>query len=429
VEKGLQTQADQSSFRGYLLFFGGQQISLLGSSVAQFVVIWWITIETESAWYLALASIAGFAPMILLTPFAGVMVDRWSRKVLIGVMDLLQALSTVLLISLFWTGIVSIAYVLVLLAFRSCCQAFHAPAVEAIVPIMVPREKLSRINGLNYLLTGVMTLVGPVAAALLLVLWRIDQVLWIDPATFMIALTSLLLIKIPSVRGKHETSSFKEDFKEGFGFIRKSRGLLPLIFMATTLNFLLMPLSTLLPYFVSYDHHGGAIDFGFVTAATQFGILAGGGFMMLKQFKRKMLTSMVFILTYFLGYVLVSLTPFGLFWFMGVSLFVMTFGVAPANVLFRTIIQTIVPAQMQGRVNSVLMSLSSAASPFGMMLSGIIAEFTGTANLFLACATIGTIVLLFAWFLTDMKHVENIQENSYTSANESSNLSAHTGAS
>jgi DHA3 family macrolide efflux protein-like MFS transporter len=239
---------------------------------------------------LALASIAGFAPMILLTPFAGVLVDRLSRKALIGFVDFLQALSTIVLILLYWLDIVSVSYVLIVLVFRSCCQAFHAPAVEAIVPLMVPRDKLSRINGLTYLLNGIMALIGPISAALLLVFWRIDQVLWIDPATFVVALIPLLFIRIPSVNAQREKSSFKKDFVEGLAFIRNSRGLMPLILLATTLNFLLQPLSTLLPYYVSFDHRGVATDFALVGAFVQAGMFAGGVLMIVvKEFRRKML--------------------------------------------------------------------------------------------------------------------------------------------
>ena len=421
----METQANLTSFKNYLLFFAGQQISLMGSSASQFVVIWWITLETQSTWYLALASVAGFAPMILLTPFAGVIVDRWSRKLVIGLVDLLQALSTIVLISLFWLGIASVWYILVLLVFRSCCQAFHVPAVEAIVPLMVPRDKLGRINGLNYVLNGIMTLIGPVVAAILLTFWEIHQILWIDPATFIVAVVPLLLIRIPSVRREREKSSFKRDFTEGLAFIKHSRGVMPLIFLATALNFLLMPLTTLLPYFVNYDHHGLAAEFALVTAVTQLGLFAGGTFMIIiKEFKRKMLMTVIFIQLCFLGYALTAFTPTGWFWFMSACLFIMTFAVAPANILLRTITQTIVPAQMQGRVNSVLMSLSSAASPFGMMISGIIAAYTATANLFLACAIAGTVVLLGAWFFTDMRHVEGIKEVPTTPADEASTAPA-----
>ena len=172
--------ADQRTFRDYLYFWAGQLVSLFGSSVSQFVIIWWITLETQSALYLSLSSFLGFVPTVILSPFAGVLADRWSRKALIAVTDLLQALATVILIVMFWLGNVSLWQVLAILTFRGVMQAFHYPASSAITPLMVPKEKLSRMNGLNYLLNGAVTMIGPIAAAILLEVWEIHQILWID---------------------------------------------------------------------------------------------------------------------------------------------------------------------------------------------------------------------------------------------------------
>jgi len=316
----MEIQAGQVTFRSYLFFWSGQLVSLLGSSVAQFVIIWWITLETGSPLYLSIASFLGLVPMIILTPFAGVLVDRWSRKALIGIADFLQALVTVVLIFLFWLSSVSIWQVLVLLTVRGIFQAFHSPAVSAIVPLMVPKAKLSRINGLNYLLTGAVTLIGPVVAALLLTFWKISQILWIDAITFMVAVIPLLLITIPSVRNKQDKSSFKKDLGEGLAFIKNGRGFLPLLILATVLNFLLTPLSTLLPYYVKFDHFGEAPDLAIVMAFFQGGILAGGLLMsVMKGFKKKMVAIMSSVYIIFLGYALVALTPTGVFWFMAIG--------------------------------------------------------------------------------------------------------------
>jgi DHA3 family macrolide efflux protein-like MFS transporter len=361
--------------------------------------------------YLSIASLLGFAPMIILSPFAGVLVDRWSRKALIGVVDFLQALATVVLIFLFWSGSVSIWQVLVMLTLRGAFQAFHTPAVSAIIPLMVPKPKLSRINGLNYLLSGAVTLTGPVVAALLLVLWRIDQILWIDAGTFLVAVIPLLIIKIPSVRMKQDTSSFGKDFVEGLAFIKNGRGFLPLLVTATAVNFLLTPLSTLLPYYVKFDHLGEAPDLALVMAFFQGGILAGGLLMsVIKDFKNKMVmvTSGIYII--FLGYAVVALTPTGLFWFMAIGALVMAFCVPVVNVSIQTISQTVVPMKMQGRVNSVTTALASAATPLGMILSGVIVEFTRTANLYLGCAGLGILVLTLSWIFTDIRNVEKMEE-------------------
>ena len=416
----METPANSATFGNYLTFWSGQLVSLLGSSVAQFVIIWWITLETGSALYLGISSLLGFAPMVILSPFAGVLVDRWSRKMLIGVVDFLQALATVALILLFSLGAVSIGQVLALLTLRGIFQAFHNPAVSAIVPIMVPRDKLSRMNGANYLLAGAVTLVGPILAALLLEFWKISEILWIDAATFIVAVIPLFVITIPSVRNKQEKSqddpSFRKEFSEGLAFIKKARGFLTFVMLATALNFLLTPISTLFPYYVKFDHLGGAPDLAFVMAFFQGGILAGGLLMLvIKEFKRKMVAIVLSVFVIFLGYALLALTPTGLFWFMATSALIMSFCLPIANVSIQTITHTVVPVEMLGRVSSVIGALASAASPLGMILAGVIVEFTQTANLFLACAGLGMLILTLSWLLTDIRHIEEMEKAPPTS--------------
>jgi DHA3 family macrolide efflux protein-like MFS transporter len=405
----MEVQVSQETFRSYLFFWVGQLVSLLGSSIAQFVIIWWITLTTGSALYLALASFLGLAPMVILGPFVGVFVDRWNRKILIFTADFLQALATVVLIFLFWLGVVSLLHIFILLTIRGILQAFHSPTVSAIIPLMIPKEKLSRMNGLNYLCSGAVTLIGPVAAALMLAFWQIHQILWIDMATFIVAFIPLLMIKIPPVRREQEKSSFKEDFLEGFTFIRNGKGLPPLLALATALNFLLVPLSTLLPYYVKVVHSGGAPDWAFVMAFLQGGILVGGLVMtVIKGFKKKMVAVALSLYVIFLGYALIALTPLRAFWFMAMGGTIMALCVPAANVTLQTIIQTVVPIKMQGRVNSVVNALASAATPFGMVFSGIIVQFIPTANLFLGCAIIGALTVTVSWLFTDVKHVENV---------------------
>jgi DHA3 family macrolide efflux protein-like MFS transporter len=402
----MENAASEKAFRSYLLFWSGQLTSLLGSSVAQFVIIWWITLETESTLYLSLAALFGLAPMVVLAPFAGVFADRWNRKMLVITVDFLQALATVALIFLFWTGIVSIWSIFVLLTLRGIFQAFHQPAVSAITPSMVPKEKLSRMNGINYLFTGAVTLVGPVVGAFLLGFWRIQEILWIDIVTFVLALTLILTVTIPSVRTEHENSSFHHDFMAGFNIVKSTRGFLPLLFLATAINFLLTPLSTLLSYYVKFDHLGGAPEFALVMAFLQGGILGGGLFMSLtKGFRRRMLAVTLSLYLFFLGYALIALTPTGWFWFMAISGLFAAFFVPIVNVSLETIMQTIIPLNMQGRVSSVTMALAMAAQPLGMILSGVVAVFTGTAYLFLGCAAVGILSITISWFFTDVRHV------------------------
>ena len=407
----MEPTANQESFRQYLSFLLGQQFSLLGSSVVQFTIIWWITIETGNPLYLSLAALVGFAPIVILAPFTGVLVDRLNRKTVIMLADFCQSLATVGLILVFWLNFASIIVVLTLLTVRGIFQAFHAPAVSAIVPSMVPKDKLSRINGLEYVLNGAVQLGGPIIAALLLSFAEIEQVLWIDPITFCVAIAILVFIRIPSVRENIMRSSFKKDFLEGLSYVKGVRGLIPLIFLATALNFLLTPFSTLLPYFVRFSHSGGVGELALVEVFLQGGFFAGGAVMLLtKGFSNKIAAFTGSILVAFVGYAVISFTPMGLFLFMAVAALVFTVPIPIANVSVRTILQTVVPLEMQGRVISVVISLSSLAAPLGMVLSGVFAAYVGASTLFLACALTGMVVTVSSWYLTGIRHVEKMQE-------------------
>src|SRR5512136_143334 len=206
--------ANHVTFRGYLLFWSGQLVSLLGSSIVQFAIIWWITVTTGSALYLAIATFLALVPIVVFGPIAGVFADRWNRKKLVFVADLMQALAVIVLIMLFWTGLAGIWQMLAVLTFRAVFQAFHEPTVSAITPSMVPKDKLSRLNGLNYLFSGAVRLVGPILAAVLLQTWQMHRILWLDVVTFLIAIVPLVMIKIPMVRIHEAGKSFRNELYE-----------------------------------------------------------------------------------------------------------------------------------------------------------------------------------------------------------------------
>ncbi|MHA1212421.1 MAG: MFS transporter, partial [Candidatus Heimdallarchaeota archaeon] len=235
-----------SNMKGFVYFFSGQLISLLGSSVIQFVITWWITIETESALLLSLSLFIGFIPTVILTPIAGVFVDRWNLKALIAIVDFLQAAVTVVLIVLFIFNLVTIPIIFIFAAIRGIFQAFHQPAVQTLIPIMVPRKHLSRMNSVSYLFNSVIFLVGPIFGAFLNSVWDIKFILWIDMITFGIAVIPLLIIKIPKLPkvddGTKVKRKFFTDFKEGIVFIKNKKGLLALLGGFAITNLFLMPL-------------------------------------------------------------------------------------------------------------------------------------------------------------------------------------------
>ena len=406
----MEELADQSTFKSYLLFWSGQLVSLMGSLVVQFAITWWITIITGSALYLSLGIFLYFLPMVFLTPITGVLVDRWDRKKLIAIVDSFQSLVTVWIIVLFYLGIADPLGVILINSLRGVCQAFHMPAVSAVVPTMVPKDKLSRLNGVSYLFTSLIQLVGPVIGAVLMAFFPLQLILWIDVITFAIALIPLLMIKIPSVRNlseKVKTTSFKKDFKEGIITIRIIPGLLILLFLDMIINFLVAPVNVLLPLYINVTHLGTALDLAFISMFLNGGMILGGVITTLKKnWKHKNAT-------YFIGMMIVlgllsvlGIAPTGVFILLWLGVGLVGFILPIINTIYMTIIQTTVPPDKMGRVSSVIQSFGNAMFPIGTIIAGPLAEAIGIRSVFIYGSFIGVLIIFLTWRFTKMRHID-----------------------
>ena len=170
-------QPTPKSMRPFFTIWIGQVFSLLGSQLVQFALIWWLTQQTGSATVLALASIVGLVPQVVLGPFVGPLIDRWSRKWTMILADAAVALSTVVLVYLFWAGTVEVWHIYVILFIRALGGAFHWPAMTASVSLMVPQEHLTRVQGLNQILNGGLRIASAPLGALLISLFPMENVL------------------------------------------------------------------------------------------------------------------------------------------------------------------------------------------------------------------------------------------------------------
>ena len=152
----------------FFTIWSGQALSILGSQLVQFALIWHLTVQTGSATVLALASLVGMLPNVVLGPFIGTLVDRWNRRRIMLVADSIVALATLLLVVLFALDVVEVWHIFALLFIRSLAGIFHANAMSASTSLMVPVEQLTRIQGLNQLLNGGLNVVAAPLGALLL---------------------------------------------------------------------------------------------------------------------------------------------------------------------------------------------------------------------------------------------------------------------
>ena len=183
VREDVKATKEGSWKKRFFLIWSGQISSLMGSSVVQFVLIWWLTQKTGSATVLALATTVGFLPEILLGPFAGALVDRWNRKRVMIAADGLVALVTVGLVFLFWVGAEAVWQIYVVVLLRSLGSVFHFAAWQASISLLVPESKLSRVAGLNQSLRGAVNIAGPPLGAFLLNMLPLYGALSVDVFT------------------------------------------------------------------------------------------------------------------------------------------------------------------------------------------------------------------------------------------------------
>ncbi|MCK4692838.1 MAG: MFS transporter, partial [Anaerolineales bacterium] len=284
------SDVEQNSVKGrknwkvdFFTVWTGQAISLLGSMLVQFALIWYLTVEYQSATILATASLVGLLPHVFLSPFVGALVDRWNRRVIMIAADTVIALATVVLVVLFALDVVEMWHIFLIMFVRAVGGGFHGPAMMASTSLMVPKEHLTRIQGINQMLNGGLNIVSAPLGALMLELLPMQGILGLDVGTAVLAILSLFLVAIP--QPVLRDVSFSEgsgplavlnDMKVGLRYVVSWKGLLILLVLATMINFFLTPAFSLLPLLVKGHFGGGAVQLSWLNAGFGFGVIAGG---------------------------------------------------------------------------------------------------------------------------------------------------------
>jgi MFS transporter, DHA3 family, macrolide efflux protein len=379
-----QAQAWQWRF---FSFWIAQAASLFGSSIAQFALIWWLTTTTNSATVLATAALIGTLPGILISPFAGVLVDRWNRRTILIVADGINALAAGVLMLLFWQSAIEVWHIYIAMAVRATAGAFQFPAVQSSTALMVPEEQLARVAGLNQLLQGIMLIAGPPLGALLVSLWPLAAVLGIDVVTACIAVLLLTVISIPQPQRatpQGRQPGMLDEMVAGLRYIWRWPGLLAVLLIATVINLVLTPAFTLVPILVTQHFGGDALLLASMNAAQGIGLLLGGVLLSIwGGFKQRMRTALLGLIGLGIGTLLLGLAPADMASIALVGMLVVGIMGPLVNGPFFAVIQTIVAPEMQGRVFTVAGSISMGVAPLGLAFAGPLADALGVRSWYL----------------------------------------------
>lgn len=394
--------------------WGGQAVSLFGSALVQFALVWWLTVSTRSATVLTTATLAAVLPGVLLAPLAGVLVDRLSRRRVMLAADAAVAAATLLLAYLFASGAVQVWHVYAILMARAAAGAFQEPAMTASTSLMVPGEHLARVAGFNESLRGGMGIVAPPAGALLLEALPMQGVLAVDVVTAVLGMLPLFFVHVPqpapaaTAESGPAQPSFWGELRAGLRYVRGWPALVTLLGMALFLNFLVSPGSSLIPLLVTEHFGGGALQLASLDAVFGSGVIAGGLLLgVWGGFRRRIYTSLLGLVGLGAGFALLGLAPAGAFWLALASAAISSVMQVFVNGPVMAILQATIAPEMQGRVFSLIRAGSAAMMPLGLLLAGPLAEVLGVRTWFLigggACILMGGL----GWFMPALLALED----------------------
>ncbi|MEA5129084.1 MAG: MFS transporter [Proteiniphilum sp.] len=385
----------------FAIIWSGQFFSILTSSLVNFAIIIWLSLETGSAEMLAWAAIAGLLPQSIIGPFTGALIDRWNRKRIMMLADTFIALCTLILAILFWIDIAQVWHIFGLLALRSIGSAFHMPAMQASVPLLAPTDQLTRIAGVNQIIASVSQIAGPALGAMLITIWKIEYVLLFDVAGALIAVTSLFFVHIPNPEKEEGVErDISKEMKEGAMIILRNKGLSWIFLYDISVAFFIIPISVLFPLMTLDYFNGTEFQAGIIEAIWSVGALIGGAIMGAKVYKinRVALINWMYLLCG-LTFLLTGVLPTdGFVWF---AVLTAIGGVSGAvyNAAFTGLLQTKIEPGALGRVFSMFFTFSLIPAMLGLVGIGFLADGLGLTTSFILSGSI-IIVIGIAAFLT-----------------------------
>ena len=413
----VNNQQNETWLKNIVLFLSSQTISLFGSSLVQYAIMWHITLTTESGMMMTLYIICGFIPTFILSPIAGVWADRYNRKILIVLSDGLIAFATLILAILFIMGFDSIWLLFVMAAIRAFGAGIQTPAVGAILPQVVPKEKLTKVNGVNGSIQAIIMFVSPMVSAALLATTAIEIIFFIDVITAAIAIVTMLSFVKISVHEKaaeKQTTSYFADFKEGLSYVN-SNSFLKSFFVFFAIFFVLMaPAAFLTPLQVTRSFGSDVWRLTAVELAFSIGMIAGGGIIAAWGGFRNKISTMT-LASVIMGVCTLTLGIAPSFWlyliFMGVFGIAMPIFNTPTTVL----LQEKISEEYLGRVFGVLGMISTSMMPIGMLIFGPLADIIRIEWLLIGT---GLFMLVLTVFLSRNKALIEAGEPVVTEANE-----------
>jgi MFS family permease len=358
--------------RNFQLFFGGQLVSLIGTWMQSVAQSWLVYRLTGSSLLLGLVGFCGQIPVLVLGPIGGILADRHDKRLIIVATQTASMVLAFVLAALTLLGIVQPLHVFVLAALLGIVNAFDIPARQAFVVEMVGREDLGNAIALNSSMFNGARVVGPAIAGVLVGAIGEGWCFFANGVSFIAVIAGLIAMRLGPQAARRRGASPIADVLEGFAFVLQTAPIRVLLLLLGTLSLTAMPYAVLMPVFADRILHGGASGLGSAGLGALLGVLRFAGRQGVRGLGRVVAVSCA-------GFG-VSLVLFALsrsFWLSAALLFPVGFFMMTQTAASNTLVQTMVPDELRGRVMSVYSMMFMGMAPFGALLAGALATRIG----------------------------------------------------
>ncbi|MUG95873.1 MFS transporter [Scytonema sp. UIC 10036] len=403
-------------FRNFSLYYIGQAISLVGTSMTQVATAWLVYHLTSSAWLLGLVGFVTQIPTFVLIPLGGIVADRWNRHRILTVAQILGMLKSLSLTSLALTSTINIWHIIVLSLVQGIVNAFEIPTRQAFLPETVGRENLENAIALYSSLVSVATMVGPAVAGLLNAAFGAGVCFAIDSISYIAVIIALLAMRLAPKKAIISTRKplveFRTSFIYAFSFLPIRWVAIGAALVCCVWGFFL----ALGPIFAAEVLQGGPNTFGFLMAASSVGTLIGGIYLSGRPSKFGFEKALAFG-PVLMGMSLIVFALSHILWLSLLALVVAGFGFILQIISGRTVLQLLVTDEMRGQITGLYVMASTGAVPVGNLIAGILASYIGAANTVIFGASACIAGSLF--FMQQLSVFRDLVHQNLLNANES----------
>lgn len=414
----------------FTFIWSGQFLSLMGSSMTRFAFLIWAYEQTGKASTTALLGFFAYLPYIIISPLAGILVDKWDRKKIMIISDLLAGFLTISLLMTYLSNNMLLWYLFIFVAFSSLLEAFQVPAYSASITLLIPKENYGKASGMRSLSSNASLIAAPILTGALLGIIGFLGIMIIDIITFLFAVSSLLMVSIPKVSrdSNIEKIHIFKDLKFSLKYLYEKRGLFYILLFFILIN--LLAATTyfgILPAYILARTNENELILGMVQTTLGVGGVIGSIYVSFFGLPKKKVKTIILagLGSFLLGDILMGLGQSVYIWMIAAflsSIFLPIFMGAETALW-----QSKIEPSVQGRIFSIKGMISLSMMPIGFLLGGFLADYVfeplfmkqtvftflvgekkgaGMGFMFLISGLLGTVLCLLGYFINPIRNIE-----------------------